>query len=309
MEENAMSKNKNKKDPSEKLWERLMKERPVYESLWSDSEAIKYDLVMNQFHNLLGYYPKKDWKETKYKVGDYAKSLAGINEQYIPHTNPFPNLLIDDVLQRYHQDDLMYVENSIMYGLLHSDLDEYPMKRRVEMRSMVDQPYVHIDFVRRSQEKPLSNNEPVPLSHSIVSLVFTEDDHRQYRYVFPEHYLIDADLVAGDVDGQKRALLSVRLHGDPYCTELDEFSMISLVEKTEEKEKGLLTVFNKRYGILYSEFTEGKPTLKHPKYIFIPTKDNEPYKRYDPMGEIYTVVKKDEKVAKEAEAAIMRQYR
>jgi len=234
-------------------------------------ENTRAKFVERKFKAMLAHFPTSYVKNGKHKVGEYVRSLLGMDHDKEPPARPWPipsllnvekQLLIQDKL-----DELF--ERIIENGELDLKAD-----------SVTNQNYVYISFRYRDQLE----DKAALLSHSIIEFGILE----QVPVMFdsPEDDLIDARLAVSNVDNEKRAVLCACMNGKNYYFELDEFCMLSLVEKSEDMEKGVLTVFNRKLGVLYNEFVEGSPDLKHAELSFSSLLETEKNEETEPCSAI-----------------------
>jgi hypothetical protein len=133
-----------------------------------------------------------------------------------------------------------------------------------------DRAFVRIHLFYREQ----LGAQDTALSHSIIR--FTQLGDKQYCIDSMENHLLDAIIYIGNGLNGKQAVMCAKSNdGNKYFIELTEFCMLSLVKKNANKEKGIFTVFNKKFGLLYSEFVEGSPNLQNAVLLFDSSPESE----------------------------------
>jgi hypothetical protein len=210
-------------------------------------ERAKLEYVDRRFKGMISTFSASINK--KFKAREFAASLIGMEEDNIPPARPFPYLDLAKIdRQASTQEQLRMIRRTIMEN------------EGLKTDSVIDQPFMYINFCYRDQLYP----HKALLSQRIIEIGLLGDMQRAFDS--SEDDLMEAVLVAGNVGEVKQALLCAVLEdGKEYIFELEDFLMVSLTEKYENREKGIFTVFSKKLGILYNEFIEGSPDLRYAK--------------------------------------------
>jgi len=210
-------------------------------------ERIQAEYVTKQFNMMMSQYPILEQLSSMLPVGEFLNANGMLLDGNVPSARPLV-MINPSVLDKQHL-------NQSQMNKLSNDFDE---NDSVETDSMMNQPYVCINLHYREQLAPHTTH----LSHSIINItpLFGLSD----SFNTSEDDLIDAQIYIGHANnGMKQALLYAHSEdGFKYYVELSDFCMLSLVEKDDNKEKAIFTVFNRQLGILYSEYIEGSPTSK-----------------------------------------------
>jgi len=168
---------------------------------------------------------------------------------------------------------LLEIKQASTQKQMSKEIDEIHNNGSTKGRKLIDLKRVHLDFVERYYLYPWINS----VGHSSFVISYLGGDPRSLKgFWSPQSItshsdeIIDGEIVAGEIsDGTKRAYLIAGLKDESrQIFEIDRFHMLSLSDKNYQKGFGVITIFNKNRGILYSEEIDGSPFLTNAKLSF-----------------------------------------
>jgi len=172
---------------------------------------------------------------------------------------PWPNL--DDLLciEQQHTQDKMWeiISNAMLDNKDRSN--EEPINTR----------YLFFDFNNEYNQREFICFEREHFGDAVLSVTPMGDkplcdniSRQSFSFISPKDDLIDGEIYAVDVGGVKRAFLRAKIEdGNCPIIELEEFCMLARLKQNDETEIGVIAVFNRSRGILYSDIIHGFPDL------------------------------------------------